>query len=365
MSERMRLSPRLRSALWLFALATAVGASLFGYRYFDDLARGITGTASARAIEEFTGAYAGFALVPFISWMVRRYGLCMRWSMAIPMQILGWAAFSVAHTTLMAVSRSIIFPLAHLGRYYYGNMVYRYPMEAFNDVVVYAVVGGFVVFLERQERARQAELAAADLQRKLAQANLENLRLQLQPHFLFNTLNAISAVMYEDVGKADAMIAKLSAFLRTILASSDAREISLHDELGIERTYVDIMTTRLESALSLETRVDEDAAGSAVPPMLLQPLIENAIQHGRPTGQGSLRVTITASRSNGRVVLHVSDDGIGPPADMRAEGRGLQNVHSRLAQLYDGDCTFDVLAGTSGGTDVRLGFPYRTVEAPT
>jgi len=356
----MRLSPRLRTALWLFALATAVGASLFGYRYFDDLARGITGTAAERAIEEFTGAYAGFALVPFVSWMVRRYGLCLRWSIAIPMQILGWAAFSVAHTTLMAVSRSLIFPLAHLGRYDYGNMVYRYPMEAFNDVVVYAVVAGFVVFLDRQEQARRTELAAADLQRKLAQANLENLRLQLQPHFLFNTLNAISAVMYEDVGKADAMIAKLSAFLRTILASSDARAISLDDELDIERTYVDIMTTRLESALALETRVDEDAGGSAVPPMLLQPLIENAIQHGRPPEGGSLRVTIAAWRTNGRVTLQVSDDGVGPPAALRPEGRGLQNVRSRLEQLYDGDCTFDVLAGPGGGTDVRLGFPYRT-----
>jgi two-component system LytT family sensor kinase len=361
----MRLSPRLRKALWLFALATAVGAAFFGYRYFDDLARGMTGSGPERAIEEFTGSYAGFALVPFVSWMVRRYGLCLRWSIAIPMQILGWAAFSVAHTTLMAVSRSIIFPLAHLGRYDYGNMVYRYPMEAFNDVVVYGVISGFVIFLERQERARRTELAAADLRRKLVQANLENLRLQLQPHFLFNTLNAISSVMYEDVGKADAMIAKLSAFLRTILTSSDAREISLHDELDIERTYVDIMTTRLESALALETRVDDDAADAAVPPMLLQPLIENAIQHGRPLGQGSLRVTIAASRSNGRIALRVSDDGVGPPAALRPEGRGLQNVQSRLEQLYDGDCTFDVRAGAGGGTDVRLGFPYRAAELPS
>lgn len=358
----MHLSPRLRNALWLFALATAVGAALFGYRSFDDLARGITGTWPERSIEEFTGAYAGFALVPFISWMVRRYGLGVRWPVAIPMQILGWAAFSATHTTLMAVSRSLIFPLAHLGHYDYGNMVYRYPMEAFNDVVIYAVVAGFVVFLERQKQARKTELAAADLQRKLAQANLENLRLQLQPHFLFNTLNAISAVMYEDVGKADAMIAKLSAFLRTILASSDAKAISLEGELDIEQTYVDIMTTRLESALALETRVDEDAAGAAVPPMLLQPLIENAIQHGRPPGRGGLRVVIAASRENGRIVLRVSDDGVGPPAELRAGGRGLQNVRSRLEQLYDGDCTFEVVAGAGGGTDVRLGFPYRAAE---
>lgn len=360
----MRISPRLRNALWLFALATAVGSAFFGYRLFDDLARGVTGTWPARAIEEFTGAYAGFSLVPFVSWMIRRYGICRSWTIVIPMQILGWAAFSIAHTTLMAISRSVIFPLAHLGPYDYGNMVYRYPMEAFNDVVVYAVIAGFVVFFERLERAKATELAAADLQRELAQANLENLRLQLQPHFLFNTLNAISAVMYEDVGKADAMIAKLSAFLRTILTLSNAREISLHDELGIEHTYVDIMTTRLESALALETRIDDDAAAAAVPPMLLQPLIENAIQHGRPHGRGSLLVTVAASRSNGRVALSVSDDGIGPPAELRPEGRGLQNVHSRLAQLYDGDATFEIVAGANGGTDVRLGFPYRIAEEP-
>ena len=109
-----------------------------------------------------------------------------------------------------------------------------------------------------RSRTRKAELAAAELRAQLAQATLENLRLQLQPHFLFNALNAISAVMYEDVRRADAMLARLSEFLRTVLAS-DAQQVPLADELDVEQMYVDVMTARLERALRFDVRVDPAA----------------------------------------------------------------------------------------------------------
>ncbi len=363
MSERMIRSDSRRHGLVLFALFTAIGAFSFGYHYFDDLARNIPDTALPRGIEEFTGAYAALALLPFVVWIVRRYGFGCRfaWPLALGVQILGMIVYSFAHTSLMAVSRAIIFPLAHLGPYDYGNMLFRYPMEASNDVVSFALMAGAIYFFDHLDRARATELAAADLQRKLAEAQLDNLRLQLQPHFLFNTLNAISSVMYEDVDRADAMLAKLSAFLRAILASSDAREVSLREEIEIERMYVEIMTGRLESALTFDAHLDPDSVDAAVPPMILQPIVENAIRHGMPTGRNALRIAISATRTNGRVEVRLDDDGVGISPDARTDGRGLENVRSRLAQLYDNEYTFEVAPNTAGGTAAHLSFPYRAV----
>src|SRR5260370_20374202 len=156
-------------------------------------------------------------------------------------------------------------------------MFYRYPMEASKDVMYFMVMIGCVTLIDRFAEARRVELAAADLQTKLAQAQLENLRLQLHPHFLFNTLNAISSVMYEDVRKADAMLSKLSEFLRTVLASGGVHNVPLDEELAVEKMYVDIMTTRLERNLTLHVEVEDGARDAVVPFMLLQPLLENSI----------------------------------------------------------------------------------------
>ncbi len=141
----------------------------------------------------------------------------------------------------MWITRAAIFPIAGMGHYDYGVMTYRYPMEASHDFILYPIMIGFIYFYDRMSRARESEIAAAQLRCELSEAKLENLRLQLHPHFLFNTLNAVSAVMYEDVRKADAMLARLSEFLRVILTTSDVQEITLDEELQIERMYVDVM----------------------------------------------------------------------------------------------------------------------------
>ncbi len=363
----MRCPDRLRAPLLLFALFTVIGGLSFSYHYLDDLARGLTGTLPMRSMEEFTGVYSVMVLVPFIAWVVRRFGFnsSLRWPAALGAQFFGAITYTVAHTTLMLVSRAIIAPLAHMGTYDYGNMLFRYPMEASNDLLSFAMIAGVIYFLDSLERTRESELAAADLQRRLAEAQLDNLRLQLQPHFLFNTLNAISSVMYEDVGRADAMLAKLSAFLRAILASSDAKEVSLHDEIAIERMYVEIMTGRLENALSFDVVIDADAEDAAVPPMVLQPILENAIRHGMPPGRTALRISVHASRANGRVDLRVNDDGAGFSPNGRTDGRGLDNVRSRMAQLYDNAATFEIGTRDGGGTEAQLSFPYRIVAEKT
>jgi LytS/YehU family sensor histidine kinase len=256
----------------------------------------------------------------------------------------------------MALSRAALAPALGLGPYDYGNLLYRYPMEAAGDAVWYALIASTSYLLLRLRAARAAEMHAAELQRQLAEARLENLRLQLNPHFLFNTLNAISSVMYEDVRKADAMLAKLSDFLRTVLAASGVANVPLEEELAVEKQYVEIMTTRLERRLDLRVTVGAGTAEAAVPFMLLQPLLENSIRHGmgdRP----SLALEIEARRADDRTVIEVSDDGCGCEPNPR-RGIGLENVRSRLAHLYGSAASFSLEARAGGGTRAILTFPY-------
>ena len=199
----------------LFLVYTALFVLIFGYRYLDDLSREHAGTFGVRFLEESTGVYSAFLLLPLVLRAARMYLFKRKgWLRLIGLHLAGAVAYSFLHTTLMAVSRWFISPLVGLGSYDYGVMRFRYPMEFSNDLLGYTVIVVVYYFLERLRIAQAQQLAAAELQAKLAQAQLENLRLQLQPHFLFNTLNTISSVMYEDVHAADVMLTQLSDLLR-------------------------------------------------------------------------------------------------------------------------------------------------------
>ena len=216
--------PRLPRALtWtvLFLIYTVIAVLLIGYRYLDDLSRQRPGTFLMRVLEEGTGVYSVLLLLPLAFHFARIYLFERKgWLRLVVSHLAAAVAFSAVHTTLMALSRRILAPLIGLGPYDYGIMVYRYPMEFANDLVGFSVIVGLYFFYQRFRLAQAQQLAAAELQTKLAEAQLENLRLQLQPHFLFNTLNTISSVMYEDVRAADAMLTQLSELLRLTLRAS-------------------------------------------------------------------------------------------------------------------------------------------------
>ncbi|MBV8245032.1 MAG: histidine kinase [Candidatus Eremiobacteraeota bacterium] len=349
---------RYRSALWLFLLYTALGLLDFTTYYLDDLARAHSGTIARRFTEEMTGAYAALALFPIVLFVARRFSFARAGRpMAVVAAVAGAFVYSIAHTTLMAISRAILFPLTGQGPYDYGIMLYRYPMEAAKDVVTFAIIYGLIAFFDRLQRAREIEAQMATLQ-------LENLRLQLHPHFLFNTLNAISSVMYEDVAKADAMLAKLSDFLRTVLHSGSVQQVALSEELEVERMYVDIMRTRLDRRLSLNVTVADEARAAIVPFMLLQPLLENSIRHGLPATGGDLNLAIDVRRMDGSTVIDVSDDGVGivDPKEL-PRGVGLQNVRARLEGLYGERASFEIAGNGAHGTVVHLAFPFAEIHA--
>jgi len=353
---------RAKTLALVVGLGLYVGTLEFLYRYLDDLANGRHGTFLPRLIEEGTGTLTALVLFPLVFELCRRFpwseGRRLR---ALVAQTAGAICYSAAHTTLMALTRAALFPLAGLGHYDYGNMIYRYPMEMANDEIFYAVLVAIIYFMQRMRAARARELDAARLEAQLAQARLENLRLQLQPHFLFNTLNAISSVMYENPQAADTMIARLSDFLRSTLAASDSHETSLEEELRLTSLYADVMRARLENNLRLDCTYADDLRGALVPTLVLQPLVENAIVHGIPSGRNRIDIAIAARREGDEVVIRVDDDGVGPDAGGNGggTGRGLANTRLRLAHLYGTGERFRIAARAGGGTEVELRIPYR------
>ena len=362
----MEMTPRrFRTPLLFFGLYTAIGMLLFSAGYLDDLSRQHYGTWPRRLTEELVGAYTALVFLPFAMWVARRFRIRRENLVpALAVTIAAALAYSVAHTTLNAFGRDAVSLATGQGAYDYGIMFYRYPMEASKDVLYFLVSIGFINFFDGLERGRAATLAASELQTQLAQAQLENLRLQLHPHFLFNTLNAISAVMYEDVAKADRMLAQLSDFLRVVLASGNVQVVPLEEELNVERMYVAIMTTRLEQRLALTVDVEPEARDAQVPFMLLQPLLENCIRHGMPPGRDRLDITIGVRRVNGSTLVEVTDDGSGFREGAR-RGHGLAIVESRLAHLFGDASDFAIATAAAGGTRVSLRFPYARAGSPS
>jgi two-component sensor histidine kinase len=338
--------------VWLFLTFTAIGVFFALHSYLDE---GPGASLAVHFYYELTGAWAAMVWVPALGWLTRVAPFTRNTiARALGLNALGALVYTLLHSTAELAMR---FPLQSLVGFHYplSDMARAtYISEAPSDLVYYAFIVTSLYLLRHF-------LASRDLEAKLAEAKLENLRLQLQPHFLFNTLNAISSVMYEDVEKADAMLAKLSDFLRTVLDSGSVHTVPLDKELAVENMYVDIMTTRLECNLTLDVRVDEDAKDSSVPFMLLQPLLENSIRHGMGSSRKTLDLGIEVSRSNGSTIIDVDDNGLGIEPNA-ARGIGLTNVASRLKYMYGDAATFSIAPLAAGGTRATLTFPYTPGE---
>lgn len=207
----------------------------------------------------------------------------------------------------------------------------------------------------RREKDRQ--LVAAQLESQLASARLHTLETQVQPHFLFNTLNGITALIDEDPGKATQMITRLSEFVRMALDRSGLQEIPLREELQFVDRYLDIQLLRFSDRLTVERSIDDECLDAMVPTMILQPLVENSIRHGVAKRRGAVTVRLEALRVNGSLQLSVKDTGAGLPAEGIHEGIGLSNTRARLQQLYGEEQECDIASGQAGGTTVTVRLP--------
>jgi LytS/YehU family sensor histidine kinase len=216
-------------------------------------------------------------------------------------------------------------------------------------------------YREREKRAAQLEIAAAQLETQLAQAQLDALKMQIHPHFLFNTLNSISVLMQDDVSAANKMLIRLSELLRAALKSEKAQEVSLRQELEFLRGYLEIEQMRFQDRLHVDFDVDAETLDSLVPNLILQPLVENAIKHGIAPRAEAGTICVEAHRENGHVRLSVRDDGSGlSETKNQSNGIGLANTRARLEKLYGAEHSFEIVSPSAGGLEVKVTIPFRS-----
>lgn len=274
-------------------------------------------------------------------------------------------AIAVDTTLLQARIHLLPPPPGRPPRTAYGNII---RFEFLDDLMVYfAVLGAalarnyFLRYQTRLEETQQLRAESALLQARLAEAQLAVLRTQLNPHFLFNTLHAISSLVERDPRGVRRMIARLSELLRHTLEQTSEQEISLDRELELLRRYLDIMEVRFQGRLDVTTDIDDDVRNTLVPNLMLQPLVENALKHGVNAIEGPGRIEISAKRSGDDVVLRVRDNGPGP-ATPSGDGLGLRNTTARLTQLYGERQRFSLRAAPGGGTVAEVVLPYRAAS---
>ena len=231
-------------------------------------------------------------------------------------------------------------------------------------LIYWVILGGWLA-LNYYERFVTSDLRRERLERRFSEARLNNLRLQLDPHFLFNALNTVSAQVDRDPRLARRMIEHLGDLLRLSLDSKDRQEVTLTEELAFLDHYLAIQRIRFGDNLRIETDVAPDVRLASVPSLILQPLVENAVRHGLASRASGGTVTVTARPSGDRLEICVEDDGVGLPHGWELEtgaGVGLSVTRERIAELHpNGSSRFTVTSRFSGGTNVDISLPLRLV----
>ena len=230
-------------------------------------------------------------------------------------------------------------------------------------VALYQAFNYYRRYRERQRRAAQLEIEAAQLETQLTRAQLDALRMQLHPHFLFNTLNSVSVLMQEDVKLANEMLLRLSELLRLSLNQNQSHEVTLRQELDFLKLYLEIEQTRFQDRLKVSIEAAPDTLEARVPNLILQPLVENAIRHAVAPRAAETLVVIRSERENGHLRLQVSDNGEGMATQAAASnGIGLANTRSRLEKLYGADQDFQLRPASGGGVEASVTIPFRTKD---
>lgn len=305
---------------------------------------------------------------PALIWLARRFPLREgRWTGRVAVLVAGGLAVSTLEAVITFGLYNLFFEsvigLADAARFYMKDLELT-VLTHFNVNFITALAIPVVVWTHDYFRLyREKERAAGRLEAELARANLQVLKSQVHPHFLFNTLHMISAMVYEDPVKADGMISRLSELLRAALEHPDTPTISLKTELDVLSLYLDIMKARFGDRLVIIREIVPDALSALVPSFSLQPLVENAIKHGvMPRDRGGA-VTISAVRNDGRLIVGVSDDGPGfkdAEGALAGKGIGLTNLKGRLLGLYGADAVLRIGTGAGGGARIAFDIPFRT-----
>ena len=302
----------------------------------------------------------GLLSLPSI-WLAKRFHIeRAHWQRTVLVHLAASAIFSV----LWMVLRSLI--EGWLSRGEPGSLsfaaAFSHALFAtfFFNLLIYWAVISVAHTLAYYRKYAERELRTAELESSLTQARLQALQMQLNPHFLFNTLNSISSLMHQDVEAADRMIARLSELLRYALESTNSQEVPLREELHFLDRYLEIQQRRFGDRLTVKRNIQPDTLAGLVPTLVLQPLVENSIRHGIAPRARPGRILLRARRSGDTLHLEVSDDGVGLQGKAAIdEGVGLSNTRARLQQLYGEAHRFEFSESAEGGLAVSLTIPWR------
>lgn len=345
-------------ALGLFVLSSAIGLLLFIDRFLSRVTAGRTDDWLRVLVEQLSASYVAALLIPLMVYGTRRLPPFGRgWVLHLPMHFAIALGVGLLHTTLTSVARIVLVEFTGLGEGDYDLHTNRFLLALPNQLIVYAVVVGITLVVDRYRAVRNRELEAAELKSRLTLAQLEALRRQLEPHFLTTTLNTVSELVYTSPKAAEEMIARLTALLRHAFAPDQEHETALGEELRTLDLYLDMMRLRFAERLFVQIDAPAELHSLRVPRTLLQPLVENALKCSAEPNQSLVAVRVSARREADALVVRVRDRGPGCTASARSVG--LANIAARIQTLYGDDYGISFKEAEEGGAEVVVRLPVR------
>ncbi|HEY6803444.1 MAG TPA: histidine kinase [Pyrinomonadaceae bacterium] len=367
-----RLLQRIPALKWLVVVAAwaFLGLVYSAPIYLEVRAEGMIHAASRVFTWGILLWVAWAPLTPIIIWLARKFSFVDRsWKQSLPVHLPAFVVLSALHSAAATAITLRVKPFDDMGTSpmafwprFYGRMKGSFGA----DLLVYGGIVGVCYAIDYYRKYREHELIATQLEGQLANAQLESLRMQLHPHFLFNTLNGIVGLVRDNRNEAAVnMLVGLSDLLRHALEHSDQQEVELKEELGFTKLYLNIQQMRFSDRLQVDIEVEPAVTKALVPNLLLQPLLENALRHGIGRIADAGRVGISARRQDESLLITVSDNGAGLPNHWQLKsstGIGLANTIARLQQLYGEHHRFDIHNRDEGGVEVEIVIPFRKDE---
>ncbi|MEX0320914.1 MAG: sensor histidine kinase [Puniceicoccaceae bacterium] len=364
-TETQTSSSNRRLLLIAFAVINVIWLLNFGVIHTYALSRyGSHPDWGIPLLNEFTGTYSAFLLLPILYLLWKNYPLTKSsWFKLLPLYLLVTVLVGALHTTMMMVSREVLYPFFDLGDHDPGKLTYRYAMEFQKQIFWIWGTIGFLALLRHLRAYHDSRLHAVRLKEQLVQSRLDVMRQQINPHFLFNSLNLISSKVYEDAEEADLLITELADLLRASLEMGKQSTVSLDKELSFVDKYIHIMKERFGDRVAFSKEVDPACMQIEVPSLILQPVIENSFKHRLEADSSDLHIRLSARSLNDSLEIEIVDESpidinkADPDKAANGGGVGLSNIRSRLETMYGSEAS--IVAGPANSKQFKV-----TIQLP-